>query len=149
MSTTARKSMTIFGKKWDSHSFTYTGESFLRKMSLMANSFGHFTDFEARPTCGIVTTEKIIGQLDDVRYIMESARMNAGIVWLSSGFLDYKVPNYLLSSDNPNKLEITMELASEAPGYNENWHSDITFHLNNVCLVWFPCLLPPEFFSFV
>ncbi|WEG11890.1 helix-turn-helix domain-containing protein [Pullulanibacillus sp. KACC 23026] len=93
---------------------------------------GHYTDFLVRPTCGLATTEKIIGHLDDPRYFLDPARMNAGIVWLGTGFLEYKVPNYLLASDRPKTLEITMEIASEAPSINEDWPSDISFYMNSL-----------------
>ncbi|MDQ6419968.1 ArsR family transcriptional regulator [Paenibacillus sp. LHD-117] len=91
---------------------------------------GHYTEFDVHPTCGIATRESIIGQFDDPRYFLEPDRMNAGVLWFGYGFVEYKVPNYLLSSQQPNALEIMLEIGSEAPGVNENWPSDISFQLN-------------------
>ncbi len=91
---------------------------------------GHYTEFEVHPTCGLATTEKVIGQYDDPRYFLEPERMNAGIVWFAKGYIAYKIPNYLLPSQRPVALEIALELSSEAPGSNANWPSDISFALN-------------------
>ncbi|WP_201008673.1 ArsR/SmtB family transcription factor [Paenibacillus glycanilyticus] len=93
---------------------------------------GHYTEFEVYPTCGIATTEKVIGQFDDPRYFLEPERMNAGILWFGKGYVEYRIPNYLLPGQRPEELEIVLEISSEAPGYNENWPSDIVFTLNGV-----------------
>lgn len=92
---------------------------------------GHYSDFSATPTCGIATPEKIIGQFDDPRYFLDPERVNAGILWFTQGFVEYKVPNFLLSAQEPEELEISMELGSEAPGINNNWPSDISFFIND------------------
>lgn len=93
---------------------------------------GHYTEFEVYPTCGLATLEKIIGQYDDPRYFLEPERMYAHILWLGRGYVEYKIPNYLLPGQQPKAIEISMELGSEAPGVNENWPSDIDFYLNGV-----------------
>ena len=93
---------------------------------------GHYTDFSVLPTCGLATTEKVIGYFDDPRYFLDPERVNAKILWFTKGFVEYKVPNYLLSDQEPVSLEISMELGSEAPGVNNNWPSDITFLINGV-----------------
>lgn len=93
---------------------------------------GHYTDFNVEPTCGLATEEKLIGYYDDPRYFLDPERVNAKILWFTKGFVEYKVPNYLLSSEEPIALEISMELGSEAPGVNSNWPSDISFFINGV-----------------
>lgn len=97
-------------------------------------SIGHYTDLQIRPTCGLATPEKIIGEFDDPRYFFDGERVNAKILWFYQGYIEYKVPNYLLSSQHPKELEISMELSSEAPFTNSNWPSDIDFYLNDVHL---------------
>ncbi|OPX45747.1 bacterial regulatory protein, arsR family [Ruminiclostridium hungatei] len=92
---------------------------------------GHYSDFRATPTCGIATPEKVIGQFDDPRYFLNPERVNAGILWFTEGYVEYRIPNFLLSVQQPEELEISMELGSEAPGVNNNWPSDITFFLND------------------
>lgn len=95
---------------------------------------GHYTDFAIEPTCGIATPEKFIGEVDDPRYFLDAERFHAKILWFSEGFVEYKVPNFLFSTQNPEELLISMELSSEAPLTNQNWPSDITFYLNKVKL---------------
>lgn len=95
-------------------------------------SVGHYTDFEATPTCGLATLEKIIGCFDDARYFLDPQRVDAKILWFTEGFLEYKLPNYLLASQEPRELQISMEIGSEAPGANKNWPSDISFIFNGV-----------------
>ncbi len=95
---------------------------------------GHYTDFSITPTCGIATVEKLIGYFDDPRYFLDPERVNAGILWFTQGFVEYRVPNHLLSVQTPVALEITMELGSEAPGVNSNWPSDITFFFDTILL---------------
>ncbi|MDQ0338632.1 putative transcriptional regulator [Caldalkalibacillus uzonensis] len=97
-------------------------------------SVGHFTDFNIKPTCGLATPEKIIGEFDDPRYFLDPERVNAKILWFGQGYIEYKVPNFLLASQEPEELEISLELSSEAPFTNNNWPSDIAFYLNGVHL---------------
>jgi predicted transcriptional regulator len=95
---------------------------------------GHFTDYNVFPTCGLATQEKIIGHYDDPRYFMSPERMNAEIMWIGKGFVEYKFPNYLLAGQQLEEIEISMEIGSEAPGVNESWPSDISFYLNGMAL---------------
>lgn len=97
-------------------------------------SIGHFTDIEVEPTCGLATAEKFIGIVDDPRSFLDAERFQAKIVWFSEGYIDYKIPNFLLSTENPKELVVSMEIGSEAPLTNNNWPSDITFYLNNIRL---------------
>ncbi len=93
-------------------------------------SVGHYTDFEIHPTCGLATPWKQIGEFDEPRYFWDAERVNAKILWFGRGYIEYKVPNFLLPSQIPEELIISMELSSEAPGNNDNWPSDIAFSLN-------------------
>ncbi|MCA0757765.1 ArsR family transcriptional regulator [Paenibacillus sp. N4] len=100
-------------------------------------SIGHYTDFEAEPTCGLATTTKVIGMFDEPRFFLDPERINAKILWFSSGFIEYKTANFLLKNETPTELEISLEISSEAPFTNENWPSDISFYLNDTKLgIW-------------
>lgn len=91
---------------------------------------GHYYDYEVYPTCGLASKHDIIGSSDDARYFMDSARMNADIIWFSKGFVEYRFPNVLEKYQKPEVLEFTMEISSEFPGSNNNWPSDLTFYIN-------------------
>lgn len=95
-------------------------------------SVGHYTDFHIEPTCGLATVHKMIGEFDEPRYFWDAERVNAKILWFGQGFIEYKVPNFLLQSQIAKELVISLELASEAPLTNNQWPSDITFSINQV-----------------
>lgn len=95
---------------------------------------GHYTDYEIYPTCGIATAESLIGEVDDPRYFAHPDRMNAGILWFTKGYVEYRLPNLLPKSAKIEQITLSAEIASEAPGYNNDWPSDITFMLNDVKL---------------
>jgi len=93
---------------------------------------GHYSYIEARPTCGLATREKVIGQFDNPRYFFDPERVNASILWFTTGRVTYTFSNPLLAGEIPTAIEISLEICSEAPGYDENWPSDIAFSLNGV-----------------
>jgi predicted transcriptional regulator len=97
-------------------------------------SVGHYTDFHVEPTCGLATLDKVVGTFDEPRSFLDPERVNAKILWLGKGYIEYKIPNYLLKSQQPDELEISMEISSEAPLANDNWPSDISFFVNGVLL---------------
>ncbi len=97
-------------------------------------SVGHYTAFEVYPTCGLGTPEKEIGVWDDPRYFLDPERVHAAILWFGRGYVEYKTPNYWPPSTTADAIEISMEIASEAPGLRDYWPSDITFAFNGVRL---------------
>ncbi|GIO16344.1 transcriptional regulator [Cohnella xylanilytica] len=100
---------------------------------------GQYSDYRVQPTCGLASRSQIIGMVDDPRYFSDPERMKASHLWFGSGYVEYRIPNYLLSNQRPRGISISLELCSEAPGFNENWPSDIYFHLNEVCLGYWTC----------
>jgi predicted transcriptional regulator len=102
-----------------------------RNFHIVSIPIGHYTDFDVKPTCGLATKYKIIGDgFDDPRYFLHPERVDAKILWFSKGYITYKIPNYLKPEEEPEELEITMEIASEAPLSNVHWPSDISFEFN-------------------
>ncbi|WP_338042303.1 ArsR/SmtB family transcription factor [Paenibacillus alba] len=95
---------------------------------------GHYTRFDIQPTCGLATADHVIGQYDDPRFFFEPERMYAKILWFGSGFVEYRIPNYVLPGQQLEEIEISLELGSEAPGIAENWPSDIHFYVNDTLL---------------
>ncbi|MDR6718494.1 ArsR family transcriptional regulator [Paenibacillus sp. 2003] len=95
---------------------------------------GHYTAFDIHPTCGLGTLEKEIGVWDDPRYFLDPERVHAAILWFGKGYVEYKTPNFVLPDQTIDAIEISMELASEAPGLRDHWPSDIRFTFNGVSL---------------
>lgn len=92
---------------------------------------GYYTSHKVNPTCGIATTKKIIGELDDPRYFTFPERFEAGILWLGSGYLEYDIPNHLTAGQVITELQISFEISSEYPGFKEDYPSDIHFYIND------------------
>ncbi len=92
---------------------------------------GHYLDCLVYPTCGICSTEKAIGEVDDPRYFTHPDRFDADVLWFTKGFVEYQIPNFIPGNQKIDELCITAELSSEAPGYNNVWPSDIYFYINN------------------
>lgn len=95
-------------------------------------SVGQYTAYEIYPTCGIATPEHIVGEVDDPRYFASPERINGSILWFGHGFVEYMIPNFLNASQQLTEIQISLEIASEAPGFAEDWPSDIYFYLNGV-----------------
>ncbi|MDO5035060.1 MAG: helix-turn-helix domain-containing protein [Actinomycetaceae bacterium] len=93
---------------------------------------GFYSDFSIEPTCGLLTENEIIGQIDDPRSFVLSERVNASIVWFNNGYVEYRIPNPLNPGMKCEMLEVSAELSSEFPGSNNTWKSDITFTINGV-----------------
>lgn len=92
---------------------------------------GQYSNYAVFPTCGIATPSSIIGEIDDNRYFDSPQRTEAGILWFTHGFLEYRIPNYLRQGQTPSELQFSFEISSEAPGTCEHWLSDISFSLND------------------
>lgn len=98
---------------------------------------GYFTACSITPTCGLATPERIIGSVDDVKAFTFPAHFDADILWFTSGYVEYGLPNHLLPGQTLKELQISFEISSEYPGFNEDYPSDIHFSLNNQPLgVW-------------
>ncbi len=98
---------------------------------------GAYTSCQISPTCGMYGLEGGIGN-EDIEYcFFYPERMKAGILWTSSGYVEYKFANGVPKNRKPKKIAVSMEICSEAPGYRENWKSDITVWMNGIeCGTW-------------
>lgn len=93
---------------------------------------GHYSDYDVYPTCGLATSQAIIGEVDDPRYFSHPDRINAGILWFTKGYIEYMIPNLLPSATKIDQITVSLEISSEAPGINNDWPSDISILLNDV-----------------
>lgn len=98
---------------------------------------GGYSSCQVSPTCGLWSTEGVIGgeDMEYAFYLPEHA--NAGLLWTSSGFVEYHFPNGVPGNKKIKKLSVSMEMCSEAPAYCEDWKSDITVWINGKeCGMW-------------
>lgn len=92
---------------------------------------GHFTDFSAVPSCGLATNKQLIGAIDNPKSFLNQQRVDASLIWLSQGFLEYKIPKPLKNDRKIEMLDISMELSSEFPISNNTWPTTLKIILNN------------------
>ncbi|MBY3619877.1 MULTISPECIES: ArsR/SmtB family transcription factor [Paenibacillus] len=93
---------------------------------------GHYSNYQAVPTCGLATKDSIIGDFDEPRYFADPQRIESEIIWMAEGFLEYRIPNYLKANQTFREIQFSMEIGSEAPGSNDNYPSDLYFYLNGI-----------------
>lgn len=128
----------IISRKLDEINISYVPEHESDEImtSVLDIPIGSFTDCEAVPSCGIATDKNII-EVEDVPGVFFSpSRISAQIVWFSAGYLEYKIPNFVLKDKDPVGLSFSLELCSEAPNYRIDWKSDISFWINGteICM---------------
>ena len=93
---------------------------------------GNYVDYCVQPTCGLASVEHVIGRFDDPACFSFVERIKAGILWIGSGYVEYLIPNLLTEDARLTEIQISAELASEAPGYAAFYPSDIYFSINGV-----------------
>lgn len=95
---------------------------------------GSYGSFSVTPTCGLATPTSFIGLLDQPRYFAHPGRTQAEILWFSSGYIEYVLPNFIPQNSSILQISVSMEISSEAPSFNANFPSDISFFLNGTAL---------------
>jgi predicted transcriptional regulator len=100
---------------------------------------GHFFQAQVTPTCGIVSSESIIGEIDDPASFYEPQRVDAQLLWFRKGYVEYRFPKRIPVGEAIRGLELSMEVCSEAPLYNPNWPSDITVWINGIEIGTWTC----------
>ena len=95
---------------------------------------GSYFGCDVQPTCGMADEHNLIGDYDSPKSFYSQNRINAQLLWFKNGFLEYRFPNHCTADMDCQNLSFSLELCSEAPGYQENWPSDITISINNQIL---------------
>jgi predicted transcriptional regulator len=83
-------------------------------------------------TCGLASPERIIGFYDDSQSFLLPERTSANILWMAEGYVEYVFPNRLPNSVVIDRMELSMEICSEAPEFDNDYPSDITVWVNGV-----------------
>ncbi|WP_019009243.1 ArsR/SmtB family transcription factor [Deinococcus aquatilis] len=128
-----RGSQKLCSKRFDEIIYKVPGAAVESKPDQVTVSMpiGNYAHIEAQPTCGLASETKIIGMLDNPRSLYEPDHVYAQILWFGkSGYVEYIFPNNLPYGAAPDKLDLSMEICSEAPQYDPEWPSDITLWIN-------------------
>lgn len=103
-----------------------------RPVETVAMPIGLYTLAVPSGTCGLANRTKFIGFLDKPQSFFDPERASAQILWMAAGFVEYTLPNDLPPGSQVERIEIQMEVCSEAPDHNLDWPSDITVWINGV-----------------
>lgn len=92
---------------------------------------GNYFDCKITAPCGIASENTFLSSEDSVYGFYSPEKHTAQILWFTQGYLEYRFPNIQMQKlKHIKSLEFSMEICSEAPGYNNSWKSDITFWIN-------------------
>lgn len=98
---------------------------------------GYSRVVDIRPTCGLVNEKTAIGEYDNPYAFYLPGRFDAQLLWLRSGFVEYRFGLLSMQRLKYSYLELSFEACSEAPMYRNPWKSDISIYLNEVLVgVW-------------
>lgn len=128
-----RGSMKLCSRKNDFINIRLSGiDPNINQVLSFSMPIGAYTDCKVAPTCGIASEHAPIGYEDRPADFFLPERINAQILWSSSGYVEYKFPFSLNKGSTPKRLMLSFEACSEAPNYKENWKSDITIWVNGL-----------------
>lgn len=92
-------------------------------------SIGNYYSCQIEPTCGLADSQGALDTYDTPVSFYSPKRQQAQLLWFHKGFIEYRFPNLLNPLLELKELSFSLELCSEAPGYAEDWPSDITFSI--------------------
>ncbi|MNO16822.1 Helix-turn-helix domain protein [compost metagenome] len=93
---------------------------------------GHYSDCDVSPTCGMADAEAMLIREDEPASFYHPKHVGAQIIWFRKGYLEYLLPLEVPKGARVESLEVSMEICSEAPNYDNNWPSDISVWINGV-----------------
>lgn len=108
-----------------------------RPTAIIETPIGNYTNCEITAPCGIVTPNSYIECEDSPLGFYEPNHVDASLLWFTSGMLEYQLPTKDLQRDGVSQVSISFEICSEAPGYNNDWPSDISIEINNILVTTF------------
>jgi len=112
------------------HFFLRSSVNEVNDLSSVVIPIGSYSDCYVETPCGLINETEHIGYEDEPRSFYMLERINAQIIWLSKGYIRYMAPNILPAYKKCKRLSLSMELCSEAYGYDENYKSDIYLSIN-------------------
>lgn len=110
-------------------------------LSTVEMPIGNYFDYHVTAPCGIVSEKKQLFPYDDPSCFSNPKRMEAQLIWLTTGYLEYRFP---LDATFPfymdiERIEFSFEICSETYSYNEFWKSDVTVWINQKEIGYIEC----------
>lgn len=115
---------------------TFSLETFDSDLAIVDNTIvvdmpiGNYFQCQVEPTCGLADENGAIDTYDSPTSFYSPYRMKAQLLWFQQGFIEYRFQNLSNPLLNLHEISFSMELCSEAPGYLEDWPSDISISVN-------------------
>jgi predicted transcriptional regulator len=100
---------------------------------------GAYMDFQVEPTCGLASSDGLIGLQDDPSSFYDPDRVSAQLIWFGSGYVEYQFPNRVPAGSIVTSVELSCEICSEAPMHDPEWPSDVSVWINGVHLGEWTC----------
>ncbi|QOV19091.1 helix-turn-helix domain-containing protein [Blautia liquoris] len=91
---------------------------------------GNYYDCKVNENCGIISDTTYLGVEDSPYGFYAENRHEAQLIWFASGNLEYRFPNYMIKKGKIHEISFSFEVCSEAPGFQNDWPSDITIWVN-------------------
>lgn len=104
---------------------------------------GNFVDYKVDTPCGIVGTKGPIAGEDNPKSFFHPDHVEAKLIWIGNGYLEYRFPNSCLNGKIVSQLELSAEVCSEDHEYNLDFPSDITLWVNGIEIGTYAC--PSDF----
>lgn len=130
----SRGAMKVCSRNYDDIHIGFNVEKAVPKGAIrvyeMEMPIGHYSDCEVHPTCGMANADGMIIREDEPASFYHPKRVGAQIIWFRKGYIEYLLPLELPPNARVESLELSMEMCSEAPNYDNNWPSDISVWVN-------------------
>lgn len=94
---------------------------------------GYYTASQITPTCAWLRSSTSSVPWTILRSF-PSRNAFGSILWFTSGYVEYNLPNHLLPGQTLTELQISFEISSECAATNDDYPSDIYFSLNGTSL---------------
>ena len=91
---------------------------------------GNYFDCEVSGNCGLISEKSYLGVEDSPSSFYCDNRNEAQLLWFNTGYVEYRFPTYMLRNKKIEEVSFSFEICSEAPGYQNEWPSDITVWIN-------------------
>lgn len=98
---------------------------------------GNYSSCQIYPPCGLASEVSFLYSEDNPHGFYSPDRTSASLIWFTKGFLEYQFSNFSLLGKNVRQIEFSFEVCAEAPGYNNNWPSDISIEINHKLVATF------------
>lgn len=92
---------------------------------------GQYIHAEIAAPCGLVKENGYIEMEDTPYSFFHPEHVQAQLIWFTTGYLQYNILNRDLQNLPVEMVKISFEVCAEAPGYNNDWPTDIFVKIND------------------